>query len=924
MHSPALRTNTEHSAGRASVTRELGLPAAPLSDLTSKNSRRSLSRASRRTTHEPDFNGSNLSQSSCSLPPTPLTSTFEETQPSVKRRKTRRSVNPEDKALPSEEPAETSERRAASEPSQAAKGSSAQSNGGHFKEENAPVDEVVTLSPSKAKLVARPEQSQATLHSFLLKKPQPRRKTQSAKKDSTEMDHNAQDVKAPTSDATTPRVRSTRKSMPALLDGAAKQEKGTAQSQTSASRRDRKSKNAAQAQANGSTPVADVKANPTPAGNSIKASKAQRNGETKPDIPDAQTHPSTPLNSTPKRRRTHKARTEDHVSQNTSVSTKGTETRTPVAVQNNDKSRSRSRRSKPRVSNTVTLTLGRKSLESVVGQNDEPISYEHEIANSVETPVHVYGDDFHFDYDSDMYRNNYGLDGQMDTPASPTSFSTANSAAARTSGRTRKPTIRALESFESEQRFRRTRGASVKAMAATQENGSAPKTRSRQRAGQKLLTMAAQPSQQPDVTAIAKQMYDLAAAVMVTEFAPVPEADKWFEELREEFEKKQSDQEAENTQLSKEKIVPTETRQNSTQPYVSEPVQASDPWTDKDGWMYSGRVNQFGEEYVIVPPEFEWYRPNNTYGDKDLPLPPLRMKSRDQLEKDRIFGFPPLIGERNIPRELPGPFLYEDIYQERAKIKAREAAQQRGIAVHRFMSLPEIEALIFQYDSTNHPPASDNATAPKSSNPPSRKRRRTEATPTANNTAESTGSIKKPKRRRHNTSESTPPAAPSPVDSPTSAKPKTLKIKLTFSNRAVAATTSNADVTPDQPRKRSHSEAEDDTPDSANPRPPKAQKHSAISHEDGDQSAGTPTTPQAAALEHKNETPDVPGSADTYTTETPGGRPRRRAAAALIAGFQSHADERARRAHARKKTTSLGHAAVESPLRQTVNPMNID
>lgn len=36
------------------------------------------------------------------------------------------------------------------------------------------------------------------------------------------------------------------------------------------------------------------------------------------------------------------------------------------------------------------------------------------------------------------------------------------------------------------------------------------------------------------------------------------------------------------------------------------------PYTDKGGWTHTGRVNQHGEEYIIMPPSFTRWSPAET------------------------------------------------------------------------------------------------------------------------------------------------------------------------------------------------------------------------------------------------------------------------------------------------------------------------
>ncbi|KAE8320255.1 hypothetical protein BDV41DRAFT_6861 [Aspergillus transmontanensis] len=864
-------------AGRSSVTRGEASPAPSLLDSASRNSRRSSSRASRKATRELELNLSHPSRLAVSLPPTPITSSFEEALSSTQRDKRHRSVNYYEKT-PKSKGAETPDQKNASFSAQPS-GSASRKSSRSRKSDNADKDvvkardstgdqAVTPASTSNPKRKSQTEQS--TLHTYLQKKPQERRKALTTQAEASDKNNpksdSKHDLNSPAMGAAVSSSRKTRKSIPAKLNGIESTETATPKSKlvtrlsTPVSRKDRKSKSLVEAeQVPKSTPR--VKPESTPAVNSTsKTAKSQANITADPVTPAERTPVSTPnATATRSRRRDRKSARKsmagrsqlaNESSQTDTAINTDAEDRKPIiqdsdkpASQDSDKGSSEPQQATKRPSNTVTLSLGRKSLESFVQKTLESASYGNEVADSVEgTPVRVYDDSYHFDYDTDMYRNNFGLDGQMDTPASPTSFSTTTSTGARMSGRTRKPTIRALESLESERRFRRPRAQTpgkADSSAAGKQSDKAP---SGQKDAEQPKTAPAETTQepsatpQPDVDAFARRIFELAAAAVSDDFVPAPEADTWLEQLRKEYQGKGDAEVA----------------------AVAAVVEGE------------SQINQFGEEYVVVGPDYEWYRPNNTYGDKQLPEPPVRLRSLEQSEKDRIFGFPPRIGERNLPRVTNFPFMMEDVYHERAKIKAREEARQKGITVDRSMSVPQIEALIDRHSksgssqsSETPAPAPASAKGLKQDRPTgSRKRRRTEpaipseAPSTNDSTTESTH---KPKRRRKNT-------------------------------------------------KRPHSEIETDGDNAASNGPSKSPKTASSNPTTTPRRLLKLSTPKQGQKEKSNaaptSTPEVPPSADQNSLTTPGGRPRRRAAAALMAEFQNHKEERARRANARKKTNS--------------------
>ena len=680
---------------------------------------------------------------------------------------------------------------------------------------------------------------------------------------------------------------------------------------------------------------------------------------------------------------------------------------------------------KPRKSNMVTLTLSRKALESVLSKPKpmEQVSYSPEIADSVEaTPVHLYDNSFHFDYDTEMYRNNYGLDGQMDPPASPTSFSTTTSAAARTSGRTRKPTIRALESFESEKKFRRNRTRTPRPSGEGTQSQSSNRAKSTQLSD----TASGQPtpapsSQQLDVIDLARRLIEMASTAVQTDSPPNKKAKTWLKELREKYRREK--ERGEPTSVAGDAGKAGGESMPSPPNHPSTVGNASSSWTDKDGWTHAGQFNEFGEELLGIPVGYTWVRPNNTYGDDALPQPPIRLKSCEQIEKDKIYGFPPRIGERNLPRDMDSPFFVEDVDEEKAKIKAREEARKRGIATNRSMSVGDIEALIAQHDSPASPQASNmrsEAKHRKDAKPKESRKRRRRTDPVIeenlNGSVPETPDDSRPKRRRKTV---TGPTAPSPAPQPTPASklnptprsqkrvkdgkqsktgseavgektaaepPKTKERKpasqLKIKERKTVAETpktkpskdmsgstkvkvpKNAPVPPSEhktggsaandaeapkkrrrrrnkplvklrilppkkeeqndankagehakeSKKRPHSEVESGgteerarkSPKLDEPKPwPQKIKIKRRSPEtnkpkpDEGKPNGAPSTPETPSAIREN-----PSAGESHQNETPSGRPRRAAAAAMMAGSRQSAEERARKARRRSRKST--------------------
>ncbi|PWY93497.1 hypothetical protein BO94DRAFT_582885 [Aspergillus sclerotioniger CBS 115572] len=856
------------AAGVASLARDFGSPAAFPLDSTPRETRRSSSRASRKTTREPE------SHSSYSLPPTPLTTSFEESFPSAKRRKTQRSVAQDEKNVTSQEPTEnpaslqTSVSRKRDRQRKSALNSSEAVH-------------LATPTASTSKPKSRPEQSQSTLHHFLSKKPQDRRKslaTPNASSANHKTIHTHSDDD-PFTMSTSVSSRKTRQSMPAQLNGLDGDKKASSvESSASVSTPQPSHSRNPQGAKMTKTP-AQVRLESKTSTNS--AAKAPGQSGTKPTTPAVQPR-STPTNASTRSRRY--GRKSFANAQSTPVEATASNRKPTSSVVT--RTSSRPQRSTRKLAadaainhqsldhlsapNTPFRREIADSIESTPAVDDKATGFEATPGFEVDTPGlegnTPYGESFPFDYHSDMYRNNFGLDGNLDAPGSPTaSFSTTTSAA-RTSGRTRKPTTKAMESIESERRFRRNRTPSVKPDPTPKETGvSAGKARVNQPTTLPNMPAPATQAVELDPVVIANRMLDLAAVALAPEFEPAPEVEVWMEELRQEFTKKQEGE----TQPKPE--TPAEAGAGGS----SKPHSPSDAnrWTDEDGFIYTGQLNEFGEELVTVGPGYAWYRPNNTYGDQQLPQPPVRLKSHEQLEKDRIFGFPPLMGERNLPREAQ-TFYYENVDEVKASIKAQKEAKKRGIVVDRMMTAAYIQALIAQHDENA---AKEGLTEVKGTKEPTRKRRRGEA---SENTQVS-------KRRRRE---------PTPVPEP----PKTLRIKLTLKGAAAAAAAAT--------KKRYHSDMEETpaetTSQEERPSPSKILKLSGLRRNFAVESTSTPSTPGTDTKKNtSNGTSDTSeaGPSEPNLGTTPGGRPRRRAAAALMAEFQNHAEQRARRANARKK-----------------------
>ncbi|GFF54058.1 hypothetical protein IFM61392_01417 [Aspergillus lentulus] len=823
-----------------------------------------------------------MAQTSYSLPPTPIASSFEESAPSTKRRKSQRPVDLKDSQPEkiTKTPVQKKDDVPASESKSDAKSGSRNRKSGKLNGHAADAGDshghqLTTHTTSNAKRKAQAPPSKSNLHASH-KDPRMKRKSLATE---AELANASRDRSGSTSStmapATTQNDRKARKSMPAKLNGVSDKketvhpksaDKPSASRPSTPARIDRKAKPTSQASAKATksaNKVAQVTSTAKPATPvTPKTEKAETADSTTPAA-QANTNPRDSTARSRRRDRKSKLGTDRNLGDHIQVSsTKHNHNHNPPVRIHETPSQPPSvpdptlEAAQPLSHNINTRSSRAKTAAKLLAV-DKPLEspatlmvlettpYNGEVADSVEgTPVQAYRDNFHFEYGPEMYGNRFGLDGQVDGPGSPTSLSTGTSAAARTSSRIRKPTMKALESLESERQFRRSRAPSSKPESTAfmgQKKGGAA-----QPEHQVPASAQASAAQQPDTAFIARRLLELAVAAVSADPALDAGLDARLESLRKEFEAEQRGQDGEGAGSE------GESRPTSSLPFGMDKTKVSEPWTDEDGWTHTGLLNKFGEEYVFVSSDFEWVHPTNTYGDDQLPQPPGRFRSREQAEKDRIFGYPPRLGERNLPQQTNLPFRLEDVDEEKAKVKARDAARLRGIPVDRTMSAAEIEALIAQHDNAGQSePAKEEKPASGS-----RKRRRTEP---VNATPYSTSVTK---RRRQN------PSAPSPA---AAAEKPSLTVKFRFSNPEKAAAVAGLfGAVPSSPSKK---------------------RLLADAETDGD----------ASSAKKRKSSPATANPAEL--NQTPNGRPRRRAATALMADFQSHAEERARRA-ARKKATT--------------------
>jgi hypothetical protein len=262
----------------------------------------------------------------------------------------------------------------------------------------------------------------------------------------------------------------------------------------------------------------------------------------------------------------------------------------------------------------------------------------------------------------------------------------------RSSGRLRKPTIKAIEALQSKPQSRkrlRNSDQFVASVEATLSQGKAtpepvnttntstvPTSRSASGGSSDALSV---PMDEFDFLGL--QLYNLASTAIVDTVSVEDEETK-IAEWREAFNKKRNEQVS--TPVVEEVTEATEMTEPEAPAKETPPVieylnlpgeintdipldhpQRPRPHMEEDGWMHTGRVNQHGEEYCVAPAEkYQWVKHTSNYKTPvgPIPTPPPVLKSVDEIKRDNIYGFPPSPGNRNLYQKHPGQvWRYENV-----------------------------------------------------------------------------------------------------------------------------------------------------------------------------------------------------------------------------------------------------------------------
>ncbi|KAJ5795378.1 uncharacterized protein N7518_003918 [Penicillium psychrosexuale] len=323
----------------------------------------------------------------------------------------------------------------------------------------------------------------------------------------------------------------------------------------------------------------------------------------------------------------------------------------------------------------------------------------------------------------DQYMGSFESEGTADGPSSPTSASDM-----RNSSRVRKPTIRAIESFESTKKKPRRKNMTVSAPTVETPAPATPATpvatkvakvakdnvskqpmrrtrRSKRMTNLNMRKNAVLIGFDVNVKAAGQRLYDLTIKSFSPDFTPPLNIPVFLEQQRSEYFRRQdeekygvdmpakatpSDVDVDVDMIDQDLPAPVIASSSPTPPNPPTPPTPPTPTTavtdgssilsykkqsdtkvGSDGWIQTGYVNSSGEEVALLPENCHPYYPSHTYGYEGLPFPPVRARTSQQAEADATHSFAPLLGDRNLPSDAVAPFVTENVEEEKARALAR-------------------------------------------------------------------------------------------------------------------------------------------------------------------------------------------------------------------------------------------------------------
>ncbi|QKX53675.1 uncharacterized protein TRUGW13939_00755 [Talaromyces rugulosus] len=274
------------------------------------------------------------------------------------------------------------------------------------------------------------------------------------------------------------------------------------------------------------------------------------------------------------------------------------------------------------------------------------------------------------------------------------------SAATRTSGRLRKPTIKAIEALQSKPRTRKRMRDSDQGLLAEPHTNDKSTPEPGNNADLSAVSMSRSTSgavsevvsvivEDPDM--IGRQLYELAAAAFA-DTTTAEEDHAGVLKLREAFNQNKAQQALiaiSEVPATEEPVFDIHRIDHLGEIDPDVPLDHSKtprPWVESDGWTHTGRVNEFGEEYCTAPASrYQWVKHSSNYRTPvgPVPTPPPFIKSVEELRRDNIFGFPPSPGQRNLSQEHPGQvWQHEDVddfLERQVSFQAADEAMAQGL-----------------------------------------------------------------------------------------------------------------------------------------------------------------------------------------------------------------------------------------------------
>ncbi|KAJ5384751.1 hypothetical protein N7517_002662 [Penicillium concentricum] len=430
----------------------------------------------------------------------------------------------------------------------------------------------------------------------------------------------------------------------------------------------------------------------------------------------------------------------------------------------------------------------------------------------------------------DQYMGSFESEGTVDGPSSPTSASDM-----RNSSRVRKPTMRAIESFESCKKKPRRKNTIMStpteetpapvATVVTKvvKNNVSKKPMKTTRKSKRMSNLNMRKNAiligfDIDAKVAGKKLYDLTVQALSPEFTLPLNFPVFWEQQRSEYFRLQDEEkygvdtpatkptsssdvdvdvDVDIDMINQELPAPAISPSPPTPPTavtdgssILSYKKQSDTKVSSDGWIQTGYVNSSGEEVALIPDKCHPYYPAHTYGYEGLPFPPVRARSSQQAEADISHSFAPLMGDRNLPSDAMFPFVTENVEEEKARALARAPAPAPATKKPRARKRRQTAAA----DAADEPAAAAPATTTETGGRKSQRRRRQTA-PAVAAALSATSPTSPTSPTSHSTTatkvQSSGPAASVAPAATEGDKPKVQRLRLTLKPEPKTETSGN-------------------------------------------------------------------------------------------------------------------------------------